>query len=467
MMTEHRRPRAGLLPLYLELYDRLRPGIREQFEPLLAGVTNRLEHRGIDVTRGEVCRLTHEFEAALARFEDADVDCIVTLHLAYSPSLESVDLLSRSKLPIVILDTTMDADFGQGVDPKRILFNHGIHGVQDMANLLRRRRKGFEIVAGHVANDGMMDRAADLVRATRAARRFGGLKVVRIGEAFAGMGDFSVPPDLLERRFHIRLESRTLADLADVTAQVGDDRIEAEIDADRERFDCRAPMDVHRPSVRLGLGMRDLLARCGCDAFSANFQVFDTPDEPICTVPFLEISKAMARGFGYAGEGDILTASLLGAVLSAWPDSTFTEIFCPDWAGETLFLSHMGEVNPRVLEGRPVLLEKDYAFSEARNPAFLTGPWKTGPATLVNLAPGPEASFTLVVAPLEILPDGTHPDMASVIRAWARPGRSLPDFLERYSRAGGTHHSVLILGKRVEAVQAMGRLVGIDSLVIQ
>ena len=51
------------------------------------------------------------------------------------------------------------------------------------------------------------------------------------------------------------------------------------------------------------------------------------------TMPFLEISKAMSRGIGYAGEGDLLTAALVGALLAAWPRTTFTEIFCADWKG--------------------------------------------------------------------------------------------------------------------------------------
>ncbi|MDZ7837486.1 MAG: hypothetical protein U5N58_05810 [Actinomycetota bacterium] len=39
------------------------------------------------------------------------------------------------------------------------------------------------------------------------------------------------------------------------------------------------------------------------------------------TIPFLEASKAMARGTGYAGEGDIITAALVGALLSLYPES--------------------------------------------------------------------------------------------------------------------------------------------------
>ena len=64
------------------------------------------------------------------------------------------------------------------------------------------------------------------------------------------------------------------------------------------------------------LGMRHFLEAGKFTAFSANFQAFDRADGPVDTVPFLEISKAMSRGIGYAGEGDVLTAALVGGLLA-------------------------------------------------------------------------------------------------------------------------------------------------------
>ena len=62
-------------------------------------------------------------------------------------------------------------------------------------------------------------------------------------------------------------------------------------------------------------------------------------------MPFLEISRLMERGIGYAGEGDVLTAALVGALMKVYAETTFTEMFCPDWKGNSIMLSHMGEIN--------------------------------------------------------------------------------------------------------------------------
>jgi L-arabinose isomerase len=220
--------------------------------------------------------------------------------------------------------------------------------------------------------------------------------------------------------------------------------------------------------VRVGLGLRRLLDEGGYHGVSVNFQAFDRPDRPANTMPFLEISKAMARGVGYAGEGDVLTAALVGALARAFGAVTFTEVFCADWAGGTLFLSHMGEISPAVAGDTPRVIAKPFRFGGALDPAVLTCAVKPGPAAFVNLAPGPDDSFSLLVAPVAVMAEtaALEPAMRDVVRAWVRPRCGVAEFLEAYSRAGGTHHSALVLGDRAEAVAAFGRMLGIEVRVI-
>jgi len=461
------KPRAALLPLYLELYDRCVPEARAELAPFPGVVAEGIEARGVEIARCPICCTRPEFAAAVDALDPAEIDLLITLHLAYSPSLESADVLARAPLPILMLDTTPDCDFGPDVDPSRIMHNHGVHGLQDLACMLRRRGKPYEIVAGHWQNSDVLARAAAIARAAHAARRLRSTRALRIGEPFRGMGDFSVDDSTMRRVLGIKTAQIAPADLAPACEAVSAQAIEEEVAADRRRFNCLAGEAVHRDAVRLGLGLRRYLDENRIDAFSMNFLAFDTPDGPVSSVPFLEASKAMARGIGYAGEGDVLTASLVGALLRGFERVTFTEIFCPDWKGERLFLSHMGEFNPAIAAGTPVLRERDWPFTRARKPAFITCAPAPGPAVLVNLAPGPIDSFSLVIAPLEVQGDATNPKMHESLRAWVKPRCPVAEFLERYSRAGGTHHSALVPGAQAEAMAAFARFAGIEPVVIQ
>ncbi len=358
----------------------------------------------------------------------------------------------------------MDVDFGIGVSPERIMYNHGVHGVMDFANMLRRRRRTFEIVAGHVDDAAMMDAAADLVRAARGVAALRTSRVLRVGEAFAGMGDFAVEEAVLAGRLGIQAHEVGIEALDAAIEAVSEEEVAQEVAADRGRYACDLTDEAHARSVRVGLGLRHLLDEGGYAGFSVNFQAFDRADRPANTMPFLEISKAMGRGVGYGGEGDVLTASLVGALARAFGAVTFTEIFCADWVGDALFLSHMGEISPTVAGDVPRVFAKPFFSGGSLDPAILTCAVQPGPAVFVNLAPGPDDTFSLIVAPVEVLAEDASldPAMRDVVRAWVKPKAKVAEFLEAYSRAGGTHHSALVLGDRADAIAAFGRMSGIE-----
>ena len=454
--------RIGLIPLYVELYDQVLPELRAKVEPLTDQVCEAFASRQVAVTRAPTCCVRKDVDNALKQFDDEQVDLIVTLHLAYSPSLESAEALAAAPQPLLLLDTTLDFAFSRGVDPQRLLYNHGIHGVQDLAAMLRRHKKDYEVIAGHLSDPSVMDRAVGMARAAHAAGLLKGMKTLGIGGALKGMGDFRVEPELMAEKFGISVNTIHPSDLGACAEAVTDDEIEAERLLDLERFQGDIDPVVHRRSLRVGLGLRRYLEEGGYGAFSINFDEFRDADGPVNTVPFLECCKAMARGLGYAGEGDVLTASLVAVLSRAYGRTAFVEMFCPDLEGNSIFLSHMGEFNPELSAEKPVLYEKEYPFSPALNPAALGMAPAPGKATYVNLSPGPDGSFRLIVSLVNVLEDGTHPDLPQWVRAWIRPPIPVADFLEQFSRLGGTHHSALMMGDHRESLDLFARCAGIE-----
>jgi len=107
---------------------------------------------------------------------------------------------------------------------------------------------------------------------------------------------------------------------------------------------------------------------------------------------------------------------------------------------------------------KPVLYEKEYPFSPAQNPAALGMAPRGGKATHVNLSPGPDDTFRLIISLVDVLDDGTHPALPQWVRAWIRPPLPVAEFLEGFSRLGGTHHSVLLMGDHRESLGTFGRL---------
>ena len=432
--------KIGLLPLWLKLYDDFHAEERPKIDAFTATIRTKYEKRGIEVVMASPCRLKAEFAEAVKAFETAQVDAIVTLHLAYSPSLESAEVLAQTALPIVILDTTQDFEFGFEQTSDAIMFNHGIHGVQDMCNLLIRNGKKFMIEAGHWQKSDVIERTLTHLKACKMSSAMRNAQVGIIGKPFAGMGDFAIAFDLLKKTIGMDVISLDSEKLKTLLADVSDEAIDAEIQSNLESFvSGEYSEQAMRDTAKTSLAVRSWLDSEKLDAFTVNFlnitKAFGLP-----VMPFLEASKAMAAGKGYAGEGDVLTAALVAALATAFPETTFSEMFCPDWKGNKIFLSHMGEINIDLCAQKAVLHERPFSYTDAGNPVVATGCLKPGAAYLINIAPGANETYTLIVAPIEVCDTEGKEAITDAVRGWFEPSMPIADFLASYSKFGGTHH---------------------------
>ena len=126
------------------------------------------------------------------------------------------------------------------------------------------------------------------------------------------------------------------------------------------------------------------------DALTYQFMAFGD-DERTPTLPFVAASRLMAEGIGFGGEGDLIAAAATTFFNWLQPPASFTEIFTIDFAGESLFLSHMGEANTAMarrdrkipLVARPAPITR----TRGRQLALVTS-FEPGPATFAALTLG-------------------------------------------------------------------------------
>lgn len=457
--------KIGLLSLYLKLYDDFSQRVRPEIEEYHKTIVNALKNEGLDVTETEICRIRPEVEQAVKRFENADVDAIVTLHLAYSPSLESAYALADTSLPVIMLDTTRDFCFDLNAAPGSLMLNHGIHGVQDLGNLLKRLGKDYSVFAGHYEKSDVIKRVADAARAIKAAKSLNGLKVGQIGGSFDGMGDF-LACDEAVKRLGITPVICDGEALEAIKATISDNAIKAEYDYDcKENGGADVPFKQYVNPQRTALAVREWIKAEGLDAFTMNFcnannmAGFDT-------VPFGEACKEMAFGIGYAGEGDMINAALVGALMKAYYEVNFVEMFCPDWKNGTIYFNHMGESNLALLENKH-MMAKPFPYAQSDDPTYILGHMKAGKGCILNLLANAEGWFDIVIVEGEMLqlPEKIE-NFPDSINGWFKPKAELEPLLEKYTELGGTHHSAFVYDVDAKALSNFAKTLGMKYFII-
>ena len=190
----------------------------------------------------------------------------------------------------------------------------------DLGNLLNRLGKPFAIAAGHFPTSDVLDRTAEFLRAGVAARALSGMKVGLIGRSFPGMGDFQISDEEIASRFGVRIVRADGDAMRALKSEVTEDDVSAEVSRDLQDSIKLLPYQEasHRLTARNGLAVRKWLEKENLGAFTASFLDI-TPALGLDVMPFMEACRAMERGIGYAGEGDVMTAALTGALLKGFP----------------------------------------------------------------------------------------------------------------------------------------------------
>ncbi len=454
--------KVGYLPFYIKLYDDATPERRPVLEKYTYMLQDMIRSCGIEVVAAPTCRIRSEFEAVVELFHKEDVDAVVTQHLAYSPSLESIDALEKAGVPLIVLDTTPDyalidmAGYQSGISP-----NHGIHGVQDMCNLLKRRGIEYYMCVGHALHSDVIAQVAGMCRAAAAAKAYKTARVGSVGGSFTGMGDFLVSDEDYKSKIGAEVSYMDADAVKEFLGKVTGEEIEREIELDKAKFEYEiADEAAYREAVRSGLAVRKWADANRLTALTVNFLTLDICGLP--KMPFTECSKAMVRGLGYAGEGDVLTAGLVGALRSVYHDATFTEMFCPDWKEDVILLSHMGEINYDLVQWKPVLRTVPFNYNSCGDTAAAYCCYRPGKAVFVNVAPAREG-FSLVASNVEMLGCGLEYGVyRDSVQGWMKPEKPLNEFLKAFSELGGTHHSALVYNADIEEILAFGRMMGFE-----
>ena len=455
------RPKVGLLALTLELYETLAPELRQNREEWV--------HREIVPALSPMAEVlfdcavfrAEDIATAVAHFEAAQADALLVLLVSYSPSQISLPALKQTRLPIVLWNTQELFAVDSSYSLPDLLANHGVHGTQDLANVLLRTGVKFHYVTSHLRDPRWQDELADFFAAAAAVRRLRSARLGMLGYPFPGMGDFAVDTTQMTATLGCAwtiltvedyIKRAAAADAKAVAALVAEYRLAYDVAADLTEADLAS-------TARVELALRGMVADHHLDALTYQFMAFGD-DERTPTVPFVAASRMMADGIGFGGEGDLIAAAATAFFNWLQPPASFSEIFTIDFAGDSVFMSHMGEANvamarrdrqvPLVARPTPITRTRD------RQLALVTR-FEPGPATFAALTPGPAHRWRIIASPVTIDDYGPLPSLC-VPHFKMKPAGDVRSFLTAYASAGGPHHNAVCFGdarRRLEMAAAM------------
>lgn len=460
-MTARRPQHATLIPVMADLYRRLLPTLESQLQTFSTQTCADLTTSNVEFACDRVSCTADEIAAAVARAEASHTDVLIIAHVAYCASGVIAPALMQTTLPVLLWPAQpMFEIVGSQYNDEAVCLNHGVHGTQDLANVLRRNRHPHGIIHGHASQSDFRRDLNQWIAAAHTLQTMRASRPLMIGDHFADMLDLQIDDAPFIRHFGVKATSIANDDLARAAASISSADLATSLARIRASFTISndVPAEMLERSARWERALAAIIARESSRAVGINFLSLCN-DPAIGDGLHLAACMQMAEGIGYGGEGDWITAMLVAGLQSATHRTSFSEIFSVGYGDGRLVVRHWGEGNPRLARETPII--RPSAFTDATSCTFAVVDFEftPGPATLVNLNATPDGAGQLIAITGTI--DDEHLNAVGGPRCIFKPNvADIRSALTAYDVAGGSHHLTLMSGHHAALIEKMSRFTG-------
>lgn len=454
--------KVGILPAMADLYNRLfKKECIAELKSFVANVPDAIGSELIEFEVGNLSSTQEQIKAEMVKLTSKGVDMIVILLAPYCPSGAVVPAVMESVIPVLLWPAqTIYELVPEEICSDQISLSHGVHAVQDIANLLRKRGKSFGILHGHHLEDGFRDEIEEWAKAARAYTAFVRSNPVQFGGHFENMLDLQIADAQFISDCGIKMVSYDISQLAAQLKLVSDADIKKKVKEYKDEFAIAPDFanEMLESTARGELAVRAMMKKINSQACGINFQTLCN-NSCIGDAMHVVASRLMAEGKGYAGEGDWITAAFVYAMQSSVGIASFSEIFSVDYKGGRVLLKHWGEANPMMSRRKAEIIKSSFEDLHKAEFCVIDMEFSPGHVTLINLNADPQGKGQLISIYGEVTED-SMPNVPGP-RALFRPeSSSIRKVLDDYAYNGGSHHMVLVNGHASSMLDKLARLTG-------
>jgi L-arabinose isomerase len=409
-----------------------------------------------------------------ANHDPACLGVVAWMH-TFSPAKMWIGGLDALRKPLLHLHTQLNESLPwASIDMDFMNLNQAAHGDREFGFIQTRLGVARKTIAGHYGDPDVQRRIQRWLDAARGYAKLRTLRLARFGDNMRDVAVTEGDKVEAELRFGVSVNTYSVNDLVDAVDAVEDKAIDGLVEEYADTYRLAPELgkggerhESLRYAGRIELGLRGFLKDGEFGAFTTNFEDLGG----LRQLPGLAVQRLMAEGFGFGGEGDWKTSTMLATVKAMAGDSDLGTSFMEDYTyhfgpGEPKILgAHMLEVCPSLAAATPSCEIHPLAIGNREDPVRLVFDAAPGPGIVLGIAHLGER-YRLMLNEIEVVaPDEPLPKLP-VARAVWKPKPSLSTSAEAWLTAGGPHHTVLSQAVPTETVVDFAHMLHTELLVI-
>ena len=403
-------------------------------------------------------------------FKQQQVDIIFLYISTYALSSTVLPVVQATGVPIVVLNiqpvAAIDYDSFNALGDRGVMTGEWLAhcqacSVPEVANVFNRAGIDYHLLTGFLGDQGTHARLLEWVEAAKVAKIMQNNRLGVLGHYYAGMLDVYTDMTKQISAFGGHIDLIEMDELASLRRSVTAPEIESKLTEFAKRFSVSRECDqeeLYRAALTsVALDKLVLKHRLGSMAYFYEGSP-QSEHEEIITSVIAGNTVLTGRNVPVAGECEIKNAQAMKILDSFDAGGSFSEFYALDFNDDIVMLGHDGPGHVSIAEGPVGLVPLPVYHGKPGKGLSIQMSVKHGPVTLLSVCESRDGVF-LLIAEGECVPG----PVLNIGNTNSRYRFSLPaaEFIERWSKAGPSHHCAIGLGHSAGRLEKFGSLLGI------
>ena len=437
---------------------------------------NHSEHLPVSVVYKPVVKTPEEIYEVIAEANTSTqcIGIIAWMH-TFSPAKMWIGGLRILNKPLLHLHTQYNRDIPwSSIDMDFMNLNQSAHGDREFGFMVSRMRINRKVVTGYWRDPELLGSVSKWMRASAAWADWQGAKFVRFGDNMRYVAVTDGDKVEAEMKFGFSVNTHGIGDLVKVINEVSDAEAIALAKVYAEEYELMPSLqesgnqyEALLDAAKIESGLTHFLKQGNYKGFSDTFEDLHGMKQ----LPGIAVQRLMAKGYGFAGEGDWKTAALVRAMkvmgLGLPGGNSFMEDYTYHFepGNEMVLGAHMLEICESIAFAKPRCEVHPLSIGGKADPVrlvFEVGAGEALNASLIDMG----NRFRLLVNNVEaIAPIHELPELP-VARVLWKPLPNMKDACSAWILAGGAHHTCFSQNLSAEHIEDFANIANIEYVKI-
>lgn len=472
------KPRIGLFGIGLEAYWDQFEGLQDRLVAYIDIIAGTIANQDAElINLGLVDSTDKAFKAGLD-FKKEDVDLIFLYVTTYALSATVLPVISKAKVPVVILNLSPEASidyasFNKMEDRTAMTGEWLAHcsacSLPELANVFLRSGIPFYQITGMLQNDPyVLSEITEWIAAARVTRTMYYNRLGVMGNYYGGMLDIYSDMTLQCSTFGGHIEILEVDELSALKSEVTEAEVQERIQVITQQFEVQAdclPEELHRAAkTSVALDKMVALHNLGSLAYyhkgTGSVQNVDT-----MTSIIVGNSLLTSRNIPVAGEYEIKNVQAMKIMDTFGVGGSFTEYYAMDYNDDVVLMGHDGPCHPQIAEGKIKVKPLKVYHGKIGSGLSVEMTVSYGPVTLLSVAETGTGKLKFIVAEAESVP-GPILEIGNTNSRY-KFSSGARNFVESWNAAGPAHHCAIGKGHIASKIAKLGNMLNVEVIEIK